>query len=250
MLPTVGAFMQSSLIEWPGKIATVIALQGCNFRCPYCHSAPLVPKEGDEVIPFDAVLRQFGKLVGWLDGTVISGGEPLIHEDVRGLIERVRAEGLLVKLDTNGSFPDRLAEMIGDGLVEHVAMDLKAPLDAEKYSRAAGVNVRVEDIRRSTEILREWGASGGSYEFRTTLCPAVLTEDDVLAIAEEVADAPKWFLQQFRPMGCLDPAMLEVEPWSEDRVREVADRCRAVCAHCMVRGEDLASRAASAEAGA
>ena len=247
MIPTIGAFIESSLIEWSGKIAAAIALQGCNFRCPFCHSAPLVPAKGTEAIPFDDIVEHLERRRGWVDGVVVSGGEPLLHAEVRELLERIKEMGLLVKLDTNGSFPDRLAEMLEAGLVDYMAIDVKAPLDAERYSRSAGVKIRIEDIRRSIETAI---ASPVGCEFRTTLCPAVLSEEDVVAIAAELAGADSWFLQQFRPLGCLDPEFLDVEPWSDQRVRALVDRCSEICAGCMLRGRDFAGDGIAAEAGA
>jgi pyruvate formate lyase activating enzyme len=245
VLPTIGAFIESSLIEWPGKIATAIALQGCNLRCPYCHSAPLVSARGGESVPLDAILAHFRKLRGWVDGTVVSGGEPLMHQGVRELIEAVRDEGLLVKLDTNGTFPDRLAELVSAGLVDYIAIDVKAPLDAGKYAWATGVNADVEAVRRSIAIALE---SGVPWEARTTLCPAVLTEEDLPVMARELARAPRWYLQQFRPKGCLDPAVMAVAPWTEEKLTQIHERCRRLAPGCLVRGRNFAAKGAEGEA--
>ncbi len=234
LLPPIGAFIESSLIEWPGSISVCLALQGCNLKCPYCHSAPLVPVKGGEAVDFDLVLAHLEKRDGWIDGVVVSGGEPCLHKELSELLAAIKELGLAVKLDTNGTLPDRLEELIEAELVDYIAMDVKAPLDAQKYAKAAGVAVDVEKVRQSIDMAMKF--RGGS-EFRTTLCPAVLTPEDVLELASELAGADRWFLQQFRPMGCLDPALLDVEPWSLSDVTELAAKCREKAPGCFVRGD-------------
>lgn len=161
----IGGFVKSSLVDYPGKVAAVIFTQGCNFRCPYCHNPQLVfPELFTNEIPFESVWAFLKERRGLLDGVVFCGGEPTLQDDLSEIVRKVRSLGYVVKLDTNGSNPDVLAEVLP--CLDYVAMDIKAPLD--KYSSVCGVAVDDHEIRRSMLLIR---ASGIAYEFRTTFHP-------------------------------------------------------------------------------
>ena len=233
-LPPVKGFLETSLLDWEGKLAAVVFLPGCNFRCGYCHAAHLISEAARlESIPIEQVTDSLNRNRDWIDGIVISGGEPTLHKGLRELIELFRGAGLAVKLDTNGSRPGVLDELLEDKLVDHVAMDAKAPLD-ERYSEVAGVPVALDDIRASVEMLIR---SDVSYEFRTTVCPAFLDADDVVDTAEVVRGAADYFLQKFRPVGCLDPALEEVKPYNDDEMRRLAVLAAKFVRRCQVRGD-------------
>lgn len=162
----IGGFVKSSLINYPGKVAAVIFTQGCNFRCPYCHNPQLVyPGLFIEPIPFERVFDFLKERRGLLEGVVFCGGEPTLQEDLLDIILRIRSLGYAVKLDTNGSNPDVLAEALP--YLDYVAMDIKAPF-GNAYTRACGVAVDDYEIRRSMFLIR---AAGLPYEFRTTFHP-------------------------------------------------------------------------------
>jgi len=238
-LPPVAEFFPSSLIEWEDHLSAVIALQGCNYRCPFCHSARLVrPGPPDREVPWDEVERVLARRAGWLDGVVVSGGEPTIHAGLGELLEALRALDLPVKLDTNGSSPARLEELVRAGLVQHVALDVKAPLDEAAYERATGRSGALAAVRESLALLRRGGVS---CELRTTIWPVVFDERALLELARELAWAPAWFLQSFRPQGCLDPEAERLPPTDPDWLAAVARKCRAVAPGCRVRGETGAS---------
>ena len=153
MLPPIRGFIESTLLDWEGKVAAVVFLPGCNFRCGYCHARHLVePMPSDEAIPLEAVLVSFRRQRGWLDGVVISGGEPTLHPGLLDFIRQFRAKGIAVKLDTNGSRPDVLERLLALGVLDYVAMDVKAPLDG-KYAEVARAPVDLDAIRRSIELL-------------------------------------------------------------------------------------------------
>ena len=233
-LPPVKGFLESTFLDWEGRIAAVVFLPGCNFRCGFCHAAHLIGNPCPlETIPLDQVMDSLRRNRGWLDGVAVSGGEPTLHKGLRDLFELFRAEGLPVKLDTNGARPGVLEQLLEERLVAHVAMDVKAPLD-ERYSRVAGVPVELDDIRASIEML-----IGGdvSYEFRTTVCPAFHDADDVEGTARAVRGAGDYYLQRFRPVGCLDPALTEVKPYTDDDMRDLARRCAKYVNRCAVRGD-------------
>ena len=234
MLPPIKGFIENTLLDWEGKLAAVVFLPGCNFRCAYCHAGYLVTSPDlMESIPVEHVLDALGRNRGWIDGVVITGGEPTLHRDLRGLVRVFRDAGLEVKLDTNGSRPGVLADLFDDDLIDHVAMDVKAPLD-DRYAQIAGTDINLDDIRDSIDMLI---AGDVGYEFRTTVCPTQLTPDAVVDIARAVRGAAQYFLQRFRPLQTLDPALQSVQPYNPDQMCDIAARCAKYVQRCMVRGD-------------
>jgi pyruvate formate lyase activating enzyme len=208
--------------DFPGHISSTVFLGGCTFRCPYCHNADLVLRpESIQTTPVDFFLSYLDGRKGWLEGICLTGGEPLLHEDVEDLIRVVRERGLLVKLDTNGSFPARLEGLIADGLVDWVAMDIKAPL--ERYREVTRSNVDVERIVRSVDLLR---SSGVKHTFRTTVVPGLVGKEDVVKIGEWLHGAGRYFIQQFVPQTTLDPAYMGVKPFSRAELEEIVAAAR------------------------
>jgi len=218
MLP-IKALRKVSAIDYPGKLATTIFVGGCNFRCPYCYNAELVLNP-DSIpnIPEPEVLAILSERVGFIDGVCMGGGEPTIHPELPEFLGKVKEMGLLVKLDTNGSRPDVVERLIDRGLVDYVAMDFKA--SPEKYSKAVGVEAPMEAIMRCVELLK---SSEIEYEFRTTVVPGIVDEDDLRKIAEVLRGARLYVIQQFRPWRTLDPRMSSVEPYTEETLRRFAD---------------------------
>ena len=145
----IGGLQKLTLLDFPGHVACTVFLQGCNFRCPFCHNAPLVL--GTDVISEDEVLRFLKKRQGLLDGVAITGGEPLLSKRLDALLEKIKALGYRVKLDTNGSFPDRLRDLIDRQLVDYVAMDVKN--SREKYAQAAGADGILPAVEESVSLL-------------------------------------------------------------------------------------------------
>ncbi len=237
---TIKGFLETSLIEWEGMLASVIFLPGCNYRCPYCHSPHLVySSEEIEVIPTAAVMESLRKKKGWIDGVVISGGEPTLHRGLREFIRMLKALGLKVKLDTNGSNPDVLEGFLKEGLLDCVAMDIKAPLEERDYNRATGVSCDVEALKRSICIIIE---SGVEHEFRTTVCPGLLTEEGIGRIPQYISGAKRYVLQSFRPNNCLDTDMLEVKPYSVEILKRFKEVVKDSLSNCLLRGEPADER--------
>jgi pyruvate formate lyase activating enzyme len=233
----IKGFVESSLIEWEGNIVSILFLPHCNMRCPYCHATHLVKNPNElESIPLEAVARSIAKKKNWLDGVVISGGEPTFHDDLDSLIKIFKDMGLKVRLDTNGTNPDKIEDLIQRELVDCIAMDIKAPLRDEKYNEVGGVLCSLSDLARSIKLIME---SGIEYEFRTTVCPAFLTKADVVEIAQSIAGASRYILQTFRPTNCLDSKMFDVVPYSEDEMRDFAESAREFVKNCYVRGEEM-----------
>jgi pyruvate formate lyase activating enzyme len=218
--------------DFPGHISSTVFLGGCTFRCPYCHNADLVLHP--ETIPnmaADYFLSYLDGRKGWLEAICFTGGEPLLHEDIEELIRVVRERGLLVKIDTNGSFPDRLEALLALGLVDRVAMDVKAPL--ERYREVTRSNVDLERIVRCADLLRE---SGVKHTFRTTVVPGLVGKDDVIKIGEWLNGAAHYVVQQFVPQTTIDPAYLEVKPFGRAQLEEIAAAARPYFGEVRVEG--------------
>lgn len=203
--------------DFPGHISSTVFLGGCTFRCPYCHNSELVLRpETIQTTPVDIFLSYLDGRKGWLEAICLTGGEPLLHEEVEDLVRVVRERGLLVKLDTNGSFPERLEGLLAAGLLDWVAMDVKAPL--ERYREVTRSNVDVESIVRSADILRN---SGVRHTFRTTVVPGFVGKEDVVKIGEWLDGAATYLIQQFVPQTTIDPAFLEVKPFSRAELEDI-----------------------------
>jgi len=191
----IKAFLPASLIEYPEHIADVIYVGECNFRCPFCYNVDLVLR-ADRIpdIDPDRVLARLDGRRGFIDALAITGGEPTLQDHLPEFLEDVHSLGLGVKLDTNGYRPDVLEDCLRRQLVDYVAMDIKARLEA--YASAAGVTVRTERIERSVQLLL---ASDVEHEFRTTVVPGLTTAADIEGIVGLINGARRYSLQCFRP---------------------------------------------------
>ena len=175
----LGGLVKFTLIDFPGYPAAIVFTQGCNFRCRYCHNPELVyPHLFQESVPEEEVMSFLKRRQGTLDGVVISGGEPTLQADLVRFMAGIKALGYKTKLDTNGTRPDVLKELIDKKLVDFIAMDLKAPLT--KYAAITGVEANENIIRQSIDLIRQ---SGLSYQFRTTYDKEVLTDEDIAAVS-------------------------------------------------------------------
>ena len=218
MLPIKG-LQKTSLIDYPGKICSVVFVANCNFRCPYCQNPDLILNHKKiPNIPEKKVFEHLKNRRKWIDGVCITGGEPCIHESLIGFIEKIKSMGFLVKLDTNGSSPEMLEHLIRNRLLDYIAMDIKAPL--KKYSSSAGVRVNVLNIRRSVSLILK---SEIDYEFRTTVVPRLFKEEDLISIGKWLKGAKRYCLQQFRPLSTLDKAYQKEEAYPEEKLRGFAE---------------------------
>lgn len=238
MLPQIKGFVQNTLIDWPGRIAGILFLPGCNFRCPFCHAAHLVVRPNElESIPFESVRTFLKERRGWIDGVIISGGEPTISDGLEELVDAVRAMGFAVKLDTNGSHPEVVEHLASQGKLQAVSMDVKAPLD-ERYERLAGAPVDLSAIRRSIELLLSGAVP--QYEFRTTVPPGMLSEEDIVDIARSLVGAESYVLQNFQPVDCIAREMLDAGASNPDDLKRMAQAAGAHVKRCWVRGHEEA----------
>jgi pyruvate formate lyase activating enzyme len=220
----IKGFLEASFVDWPGKISAVLFLPGCNFRCPFCHNHPLLfHPEQYASIPLEAVLERLDDFLGWVDGICLTGGEPTLHRDLPALIRAVRDRGFAVKLDTNGSQPDLLERLIGDGAVDCIHMDVKAPLDPFSYRRATGTSVDLDLINRSIALLK---AGAVEYAFRMTVVPTLHRLEDVSLLAGQLEAGERFLLQNFNPENPLDPSLRTVVPYDPEVLRALQAEVR------------------------
>ena len=228
----ISGLAKLTLLDYPGKTACTVFTGGCNFRCPFCHNALLVTGElaAGQADEEANVLAHLAKRRGVLDGVCITGGEPLLNKDIGRFIEEIRALGYPVKLDTNGSFPDRLEELVRGGLVDYVAMDIKN--SPEKYALTTGLpDIDVSRVSRSVEFLKEGKVE---YEFRTTVVRQFHEAGDFKRIGEWIAGAKNYFLQAFSDKGELISDGLS--GYSKAEMEEFAEICRPCVANVQIRG--------------
>ncbi len=193
-----GGLQKLTLLDFPGVVSCIVFTKGCNFLCPFCHNAPLVNKLNESVeITEDEILTFLKKRQGILEGVCITGGEPLMYNELKDFIIKVRELGYKVKLDTNGSYPERLKALVKSGLVDYVAMDIKNSFS--KYYLTAGTDrFDIKDIEESIDFLLSGQVP---YEFRTTVTSELHTVSDIELIAERISGADKYFIQNFSDSG-------------------------------------------------
>ena len=207
-------------------------MAGCNFRCPYCHNHALVLRpEEIPSIPLDHIMSRLDSFRDWIDGVVITGGEPTIHHTLPKLLRVFKEEGFLVKLHTNGSQPDVLRVLIDDQLLDSIAMDLKAPLVAGKYRNAAGIASDPATLKESVRLLLKGSIP---YEFHTTVVPSLHTRNDILALAQEVRGGERLIIQGFNPQDPLDSTLKTESPYSLEELEEMAKEARKYVKDCRV----------------
>ncbi len=211
---------KSSFIDYPDKICTVLFTGGCNFRCSYCHNSDLVYNKG-EIIAEDYIFHYLDKRKNMLDAVCISGGEPTLHDGLYDFIKKVKSKGYLLKLDTNGTAPDKLNKLIVDRLVDYVAMDIKAPID--KYNRITNANTDIDKIIKSISILKN---SDIDYEFRTTVCRELLAKEDMLKIAEYLKGSKRYYLQNFKDGSTILGGENKLSSYSREILREIEEQIK------------------------
>jgi len=216
LIVPIGGFQKSSLIDYPEKISAIIFTQGCNFRCPYCHNPELIEDIAGSSMDESAILDFLKSRIGKLDAVVITGGEPTLHKDLPEFIRQIKDLGFLVKLDTNGTNPEMLQNLIDEKLVDYVAMDIKAPI--EKYSEVVCTKVDTEKVSKSVEILKE---SDTEHEFRTTVVKSQLSVNDFEKIGELINGSDKYYLQKFVPSKTLNRFFINQTTYSDEEFEQI-----------------------------
>ncbi len=200
----IGGFQALTLSDYPGHIASIVFMQGCNFRCPFCHNGTLLAHDrpAAELIDEDVAFATLKRRADFLDGVVISGGEPTMQEDLMVFMERIKRMGLKVKLDTNGSRPAVLRDVLSGRMADCVAMDIKAPF--AKYPQLTGVDAPVEAIQESLSLLLDGDTP---CQFRTTFVPSLLSEQDIDGIRSYLPDRARHTVQAFVADQALDQSL-------------------------------------------
>jgi pyruvate formate lyase activating enzyme len=226
----IGGIQKTSLLDYPGEVSAIVWTIGCNFRCPFCYNRDIVL--GDvKPIPTKEVFSFLEKRNGLLDALVISGGEPLLQDDIFDFCKKIKKMSYLIKIDTNGTFPEKLEDLIEKNLIDYVAMDIKAP--RKKYDKLTNVKVDIKKIEESIKILQN---SKIDYEFRTTYVPELLTKGDIIEIGKWLKHSKKFYLQQFKPISPMISNDLEnICPYSEEELKSTIEEIKSCFDICEFR---------------
>lgn len=238
----IGGLEKLSILDYPDHLAAIIFTQGCNFRCHFCYNPMLVlPREGEDeknkkekglspLSPEDLFLF-LKERYGRLDGVVITGGEPTLHPDLPSFIGQIKALGYDVKLDSNGTNPEMLQELIAKKLIDYIAMDIKAPI--AKYENTVSALVACDNLEKSVKIIIE---SGLPHEFRTTVVPGLLDKEDFQSMGELIKGAAHWYLQKFKSdTDLVDGAFRGKDAYTDKEMAEFAEIGRKAAGVCEVR---------------
>jgi pyruvate formate lyase activating enzyme len=213
----IGGLQKVSLIDYPGLICATIFLQGCNFKCPYCHNPELVdPKLFQLCIKENEVLDFLNTRKGKLDAVTITGGEPTIQDGLAPFIKQIKKIKFAVKLDTNGSQPQVIKTLLDEKLLDFIAMDIKAPL--EKYKSVVKVPINSDSIKESIKLILKTKIP---HEFRTTVVESQLEEKDIQQIAKLISGAKSYVLQKFVPVKVLEKKFLKEKPYPDEKFQEI-----------------------------
>jgi len=228
----IKGLQKQTVLDYPGKLACTIFTFGCNFRCGYCHNPELIVDDGKSEIKKEDIMKFLEERKGFLDAVCITGGEPTLNKDLPEFISKIRELGLLVKLDTNGSNPNILKELIDKKLVDYIAMDVKSPL--ESYERITNVKVNGADLQKSIDMIR----GTENYEFRTTAVPGLFDESSARKIGEWLKGSKSFFIQNFRGIKTLDKNFIGKKSFSKEELMNFCDIMRPYFNRCEIRGVD------------
>lgn len=261
----IGGLEKFSLLDYPGKISAIVFTQGCNFRCGFCHNPILVlpgrftaaesePAQAESLAGEDGKLKysagqaperqKVHPLISEdelfiflksraekLDAVVITGGEPCLHHDLPEFMGKIKKLGFLIKLDTNGSYPEMLAKLLSEKLIDYLAMDLKGPW--EKYEKIIAVKTNLNKIKESVRIIM---SSGQPYEFRTTIVPGLAGKDDISKMGEIIKGANQWYLQAFKSnINLVDKSLEGRAGYGLREMEKLAEIGRKYVKRCEVR---------------
>lgn len=269
----IAGYLKTSLIEWSGKITSVVFVPGCNFRCPFCHNRDLVRNRGLTLIDEKRIFADLKKRKKWVDGVVVTGGEPTLQLDLPRFLRKIKKMGFLTMIETNGSEPKVIASLLSRYLVDFVAMDIKGPFDEyERFTKVkspafaeASESRQKSKVKSSVEIILK---SGVDYEFRTTVVPGLHNLENLTKLASQIsviANFPArrsppnrrgeggslrqkrrrlkpaittlcWFLQNFQPKNCLDPEFEKRKPFSRQELAEFLQVVRKIIPQTELRG--------------
>ena len=218
------------MIDYPDKVACTIFTFGCNFRCGFCHNPELIIDDGRPEISKEKIIKFLQDRIGLLDAVCITGGEPTIYEDLTNFISEIKSIGFLVKLDTNGSKPKMIEELIDKKLVDYIAMDIKGPI--ELYDEIAGVKVERENIKKSVDIIKK---KMKEYEFRITVVPGIFKEEHVNKIGKWLGPIKMFYIQNFGNEKNLDKKFNSVQPFKKEELERFCELFKRYFENCYIR---------------
>lgn len=226
----ISGFQKLTLVDYPGNTACIIFTQGCNFRCPFCHNSSLLTnKNNSNTINIQTIFDYLDKRKGLIDGVCISGGEPLLHEDIGEFIKEIKEKGYKIKLDTNGSKPEILKKLLENNLIDYVAMDIKNSFD--KYDLTAGATIDIENIKKSVELLKN---SNIDYEFRTTISKELHSLDSIKKIVQYLGPEVKYYIQNYRE--CETVLKRGLNSFSEEELTNIENALNKEYPNVFIRG--------------
>ena len=227
----IGGLQKTSLIEFPDKICAIIFTQGCNFRCPYCHNPELVePEKFSNLISEEEIFSFLKKRKKYLNAVSITGGEPCLQKDIFEFMDKIKNMGFLIKLETNGSFPEVIKTSIKKSFVDYLSMDIKGPF--EKYDKIVRVKIDISKIKESINLIMN---SGLNYEFKTTVVKSLITKKDFESIGNSIKGAKLYFLQKFVSIKLLDPDFSKEETYSDEEFEEIKNLMKNYVSECEIR---------------
>lgn len=218
----IGGIQKTSLIDYPEKISAIVFTQGCNFKCGYCHNPVLLKKSKDDSVSTESFFDFLKKRQGKIDGVVVTGGEPTLQIDLKLFIQKIKELGFLVKLDTNGSNPEIIEDLVQNKLIDYIAMDIKAPF--YKYQEITNSKINIVKIKKSISLVMQ---SGIDYEFRTTILKSQLSFQDFEEIAKMIAGAKKYYLQKFEvKTEILDTSLVNEKTYTNEEFNNIIEKLR------------------------
>lgn len=226
----IKGLQKTTLLDYPTKVASTVFTGGCNFRCPFCHNASLVTHlDTDNIFDEDEVLNYLKKRKGILDGVCITGGEPLLQKDIFEFCKKIKDIGLLIKLDTNGSRPKELDDLIQAELIDYIAMDIKNSLAL--YANTCGISEFPQGVSDSVDIIMSCGID---YEFRTTVVRELHSKESIKELCEWISGAKKYYLQAFKDSGDLIES--GYSSYTEPELDELLNIAKIYIPHAQLRG--------------
>lgn len=231
----IRGYLQTSLIEWPGKISAVLWVAGCNLRCPYCQNKDLVLNpEKLPKIPEEEIFEDLKKRKNWLDAACLTGSEPTLQPDLPHFLRKIKKIGLLTMVETNGTRSEVLRELLEKKLLDRISLDIKGSFD--RYPQITQVQVPASLVKESLRLII---ASGIDFELRTTVVPTLHTKETLVRLAKNLKElSPKaaWYLQQFVPQNCLDPSFEKIEPFGKEKMEEILAAVKKYVPRASLRG--------------
>jgi pyruvate formate lyase activating enzyme len=237
MKTVIKGFIKSSMLDWDGRIVSTLYVPHCNMRCPFCHNRSLILSPDEhETISYEEILNFYKERKDFLDGICLTGGEPCLYNDLVDFLKPLKEAGALIKLDSNGTFPDRIKELVENQIIDYIAMDIKHAPAFDKYKQASFI--KNEDLFNNVkESINYIMTCGLPYEFRTTVVPSIHDKESIIEIAKFIKGAKKYALQNFQPQNTLDIEFEKLNPFKIEEIEEMADSVRSLVGEVIVRAK-------------